>query len=63
MFESDYHIFIEMEYIQGGQLKRLYEKRFQAIKKMEYYQNQLAFLKQQDFEDGEDEDIDKDYNV
>jgi len=32
MFESSCYIFIEMEYIQGEQLKRIYDKRLLEAK-------------------------------
>jgi|LauGreDrversion4_2_1035121.scaffolds.fasta_scaffold753100_1 serine/threonine protein kinase len=32
MFESDQYIFIEMEYIRGEQLKRIYDKRLEAAR-------------------------------
>ncbi len=47
MFESRSHIFIEMEYVSGGQLQRLYENRLQSVKNSEWYQQQLAYLKAQ----------------
>jgi hypothetical protein len=31
MFESEEHIFIEMEYIQGEQLKKVYDCRLEYI--------------------------------
>eukprot|EP00347_Sterkiella_histriomuscorum_P023943 403332847 len=48
MFEGKSYIFIEMDYIAGGQLKRIYEKRLQHEKNQDYYKFQLQDLKVKD---------------
>jgi hypothetical protein len=43
MFESDCYIFIEMEYIAGDQLKRVLDKRLQAVRR------EYGILTQEDY--------------